>query len=104
MYLTVLGINHRTAPVELRGQVAFPPDKVGQALAELRALDGIHEAAILSTCNRTELYCAREETGTDLVTLGPDLVATGLLSDWSAAARRIRLSAFGRLLCQSGKS
>jgi glutamyl-tRNA reductase len=65
MYLTVLGINHRTAPVELRGQVAFPPDKVGQALAELRALTGIHEAAILSTCNRTELYCAREETGTD---------------------------------------
>lgn len=65
MYLTVLGINHRTAPVELRGQVAFPPDKVGQALAELRQLDGIHEAAILSTCNRTELYCTREESGTD---------------------------------------
>ncbi len=65
MYLTVLGINHRSAPVEIRGQVAFPPDKVEQALAELRQLDGIHEAAILSTCNRTELYCAREDTAID---------------------------------------
>jgi len=65
MYLTVLGINHRTAPVELRGRVAFPPDKVGQALAELRQLDGIREAAILSTCNRTELYCTSETTSID---------------------------------------
>jgi glutamyl-tRNA reductase len=62
MYLTVLGINHRTAPVEIRGQVAFPPEQIGRALDELRLLDGIHEAAILSTCNRTEVYCAREDT------------------------------------------
>ncbi|MGB5258903.1 MAG: glutamyl-tRNA reductase [Gammaproteobacteria bacterium] len=65
MYLTVLGINHRSAPVEVRGQVAFPPDKLEPALAELRTLEGIHEAAILSTCNRTELYCAREDTAID---------------------------------------
>ncbi len=61
MYLTVLGINHRTAPVEIRGQVAFPPEQIERALGELRTLDGVHEAAILSTCNRTELYCARED-------------------------------------------
>ena len=65
MYLTVLGINHRSAPVEVRGQVAFPPDRVGQALDELRQLSGIREAAILSTCNRTELYCARDDTAID---------------------------------------
>jgi glutamyl-tRNA reductase len=65
MHLTVLGINHRSAPVEVRGQVAFPPDKVEQALTELRQLGGIHEAAILSTCNRTELYCAREDAAID---------------------------------------
>ena len=58
MYLTVLGINHRTAPVEIRGQVAFPPEQLARALGELTALEGVHEAAILSTCNRTELYCA----------------------------------------------
>lgn len=65
MYLTVLGINHHTAPVGVRGQVAFPPEKLAQALAELTGLDGVHEAAILSTCNRTELYCAREDASPD---------------------------------------
>jgi len=65
MYLTVLGINHRTAPVEVRGKVAFPPDVVEQALAELLRLEGVHEAAILSTCNRTELYCTRDTPDTD---------------------------------------
>jgi glutamyl-tRNA reductase len=61
MYLTVLGINHHTAPVEIRGQVAFTPEQMDRALAELSTLAGVHEAAILSTCNRTELYCARED-------------------------------------------
>ena len=56
MYLSVLGINHRTAPVEVRGQVAFPPESLPRALDELLTLDGVQEAAILSTCNRTEIY------------------------------------------------
>jgi len=60
MYLTVLGINHHTAPVEVRGQVAFPPESLAQALSELTALAGIGEAAILSTCNRTEIYLNQE--------------------------------------------
>ena len=68
MYLTVLGINHRTAPVEVRGQVAFPPEQLARALAELTALDGIHEAAIISTCNRTEVYCSRDNTSDDIIT------------------------------------
>lgn len=67
MYLTVLGINHRTAPVEIRGQVAFTPEQLEQALGELCTLEGVHEAAILSTCNRTELYCAREDTSPDAI-------------------------------------
>lgn len=60
MHLTVLGINHRTAPVDVRGQVAFPRESLPRALGELMALDGVHEAAILSTCNRTELYLNQE--------------------------------------------
>jgi len=67
MHLTVLGINHRTAPVEVRGQVAFPPESLPRALGELMALDGVHEAAILSTCNRTELYINRENECADPV-------------------------------------
>jgi glutamyl-tRNA reductase len=64
MYLTILGINHRTAPVEVRGRVAFPPEQVPRALEEITGLDGVSEAAILSTCNRTELYCASRSGGT----------------------------------------
>jgi glutamyl-tRNA reductase len=67
MRLTVLGINHRTAPVEIRGQVAFPPEQLPRALGELTGLDGIQAAAILSTCNRTELYCT--EQGQELDTI-----------------------------------
>jgi len=67
MYLTVLGINHRTAPVEVRGQVAFTPQQLARALAELTALEGTHEAAILSTCNRTEIYCTRDDTSFEVI-------------------------------------
>jgi len=67
MYLTVVGINHRTAPVEVRGQVAFPPEQLARALAELTALDGVHEAAIVSTCNRTEIYCTRDDASSDVI-------------------------------------
>jgi glutamyl-tRNA reductase len=65
MYLSVIGINHRTAPVEIRGQVVFPPEQQARALEELVALEGVEEAAILSTCNRTELYCSRSDTAGD---------------------------------------
>ena len=57
MALIALGINHRTAPVEIRERVAFPPDRIGRALQDLAGLPDVREAAILSTCNRTELYC-----------------------------------------------
>jgi glutamyl-tRNA reductase len=65
MYLSVIGINHHTAPVEIRGQVVFPPEQQARALEELVALEGVEEAAILSTCNRTELYCSRSDTAGD---------------------------------------
>ncbi len=56
MPLIALGLNHLTAPVSLREQVAFDADAAGAALRELSGLDGVEEAMILSTCNRTELY------------------------------------------------
>ncbi len=57
MTLIALGLNHQTAPLELRERVAFPDADLGSAVTALRAAGGIREAAILSTCNRTELYC-----------------------------------------------
>ena len=51
-----IGINHKTAPVELREKVAFPPETMVEALASLRQYTGAKESVILSTCNRTEIY------------------------------------------------
>ncbi len=60
MALIALGLNHQTAPLSLRERVAFPSDATTPALAGLLAEPGVSEAAILSTCNRTELYCTVE--------------------------------------------
>ncbi|HQR81570.1 MAG TPA: glutamyl-tRNA reductase, partial [Thiotrichales bacterium] len=54
--LTTIGINHQTAPVDVREQVAFPPDRLIQALKSLRESGLAQGSAILSTCNRSELY------------------------------------------------
>ena len=56
MTLWLLGLNHQTAPVDLRERAAFAGDALGQALVSLRALPEVSEAALLSTCNRTEVY------------------------------------------------
>jgi glutamyl-tRNA reductase len=56
MSLYTLGLNHATAPLDVREQVAFAPEALGMALRDLLARPKVREAAILSTCNRTELY------------------------------------------------
>lgn len=65
MQLLAVGLNHTTAPLSLREKVAFAPDQIGQAVVAARSWFGnrqsgqrANEAAILSTCNRTELYAA----------------------------------------------
>lgn len=63
MHLTVIGINHKHAPVAVRERVAFSPEQLPAALQALRAQAGAHEVAILSTCNRTELYCHTDAGG-----------------------------------------
>ncbi|MDD3328607.1 MAG: glutamyl-tRNA reductase [Zoogloea sp.] len=60
MQLFALGLNHHTAPVAIREQVAFRPELLTQALGDLVRAKPVKEAAILSTCNRTELYFATE--------------------------------------------
>jgi glutamyl-tRNA reductase len=61
MTLVAYGINHATAPIDLREKVNFGNDVVPDALHELKNRNGIHEAAILSTCNRTEIYCSVDQ-------------------------------------------
>ncbi len=57
MSLIALGINHQTAPVEIREKVTFAPEQMVDALNQAAALEEVNEAVIVSTCNRTELYC-----------------------------------------------
>ena len=66
MSVWALGINHNTAPLDLRGRFAFALDQIAPALKGLRASHTRHpEAAILSTCNRTEVYCASDNLQVD---------------------------------------
>ncbi len=56
MHVVVVGLNHRTAPIELRERLAFRREQLSEAFARLREQVGLEEAAILSTCNRVEIY------------------------------------------------
>jgi len=63
MPLHILGLNHNTAPVEIREQVVFTGVEVDQALAAVTQLEGVAEAVVLSTCNRTEFYVETTDAG-----------------------------------------
>ena len=75
MAFFVLGINHRTAPLHVRERVVFHPEELRRVLADLTGDAGVHEAVILSTCNRMEIYCQAESPQT--------------IGQWMAADRRV---------------
>ena len=64
MTLLALGLNHQTAPVSLREKLAITPSALSDVLGDLTTQQGVVEAAVLSTCNRTEIYC-RVEAGAE---------------------------------------
>jgi glutamyl-tRNA reductase len=61
MPIIVCGISHKTAPVALREQVIFAAEKVQLYLNDLRQNENVREALLLSTCNRSELYCETDD-------------------------------------------
>lgn len=67
MTILALGINHNTAPVALRERVAFAPEQMVDALQQLSDRLGLGDAVILSTCNRTEIYCSGNEANSEAV-------------------------------------
>ncbi|MEO7402405.1 MAG: glutamyl-tRNA reductase, partial [Burkholderiales bacterium] len=77
MRLFAIGLNHRSAPLALRERVAFTEESRARALAELVAARPVGEGAIVSTCNRTELYCATGEPARAL--------------EWLAAFHQVRV-------------
>ena len=72
--LVVVGVNHDSASVELREQIAFAPEKVPDSLSALIRDTQLSESVILSTCNRTELYGVLPE-GADGVTASDQLAS-----------------------------
>ena len=84
--LLTLGVPHKTAPLDLRERLSLTEGRAVGALHELTAVDGIHEAAAISTCNRTELYLIvsdpveAESTALGVLTRQAEIRPTELLS------------------------
>jgi glutamyl-tRNA reductase len=86
MTLLSVGINYNTAPVSIRERLAFPTENLSSCLQELWQRKEINEAAILSTCNRTEFYCDLESKDQQI------------LIDWIADSRKIKAEDFAPYL------
>src|SRR4030043_2078830 len=56
MEIIVVGLNHKTAPIEIRECLAFPDERIEEALGQVKSLASVKENMILSTCNRVEIY------------------------------------------------
>ncbi|MCF6324903.1 MAG: glutamyl-tRNA reductase [Gammaproteobacteria bacterium] len=67
MALLAVGLNHKTAPVQIRERVAFAPEQLPDTLRNLAAQANITEAAILSTCNRTEMLCCVDTADSEVI-------------------------------------
>ena len=62
MSFFALGVNHQTASVELREQIAFNPEKLTQLLEQQGQNQDLNEMVVVSTCNRTEVYARSENS------------------------------------------
>lgn len=62
MNIAVVGLTHKTAPVEVREKLSIPETEYDRALSQLRSYPHIEEVAVLSTCNRLEIYLVLNET------------------------------------------
>jgi glutamyl-tRNA reductase len=74
MHLTLVGLSHKTAPVEIREKLTFPAHRQEEALSLITSSPVVSEAVILSTCNRTEIYAVT----------APDADGSGAVIDFIA--------------------
>jgi glutamyl-tRNA reductase len=61
MALIVAGVNHQTAPIEIREKLALAPSEIGPTLEKLKSESGAREAVVITTCNRTEFWAVEGE-------------------------------------------
>jgi len=88
MTIVNVGVSHRTAPAEVLEKLAVPSAELGSLLAQLHAVPGIDEVAVLSTCNRVEVYAAAS---------GPVGQVTRAVADLMAERGRVRAGEILRL-------
>ena len=100
MTTLLLGVNHNTASVDVREKVAFSPEKMAEALQELQSHCQVAEAVIVSTCNRTELYCVTEDTedsdGNNSEAAPEDI--SGVIADWLSSYHSVDIDELGKSL------
>ncbi len=83
MQLQVLGLNYKTAPIEIREKFSFSKETIRQALENLDEYDGLNEAVILSTCNRTEIYAVTADScANSLKNFMNDLIGGGAVENY----------------------
>ena len=80
MNIAVIGLSHKTAPVEIREKLSIPDDAKEQAIQQLRSFSHVEEVAVLSTCNRLEIYTIIKDTEHGMREI------TQFLADWSQIA------------------
>lgn len=97
MAILAYGVNYRTAPLEVRERIAFPEESIADALRAIRgSVPTLSEAAIVSTCNRTELYAALDPADEALISawlssyrpVAADELASMAYTYWDADAAR----------------
>jgi glutamyl-tRNA reductase len=99
MEIVLVGLNHRTAPVEVREKVSFTADQARRAADELRARGILDETLVLSTCNRSEVYGVPPETShnclsglasflSEFHSVGPDILTSSLYHHYDRHAVR----------------
>ena len=101
MELLCLGLNHKTAPVEVRERFAVGSNKLGEAANELKNLNGVSEGLVVSTCNRTEFYLVAETADQTFPLLESHLVSKASLNaDVDPHFYRMEKSDAARHLCR----
>jgi len=91
MEIVLVGLNHRTAPVEVREKVSFTADQARRAADELRSRGILDETLVLSTCNRSEVYGVPPETShnclsglasflSEFHSVGPDILTSSSIT------------------------
>lgn len=101
MELLCLGLNHKTAPVEVRERFAVGYNKLGEAANELKNLSGVSEGLVVSTCNRTEFYLVADTADQTFPLLESHLVAKASLNaDVDPHFYRMEKSEAARHLCR----